>query len=152
MFDFIFDNGVIFIAIAIFIGRLILQLRRRGGEDGRKPPAPAAEIFGEKADDAEEEDEDSRIPYSMTRGSSDFLRELVLREAGAEAAPRPPPPKSEIQPVIAAPLAPKESARSPEEIRPSPAKPAGFAASLDRLAPLKRAVILAEILGPPKGL
>jgi hypothetical protein len=155
--DFIFDNGVIFIAIAIFIGRLILQLRRKGGEEAERPPARSPGFFGQEqeADDAgeEDEDEDGRIAYSLTRGSSDFLRELVMREAAAEAAPRPPPPKPRIQPVVAAPLAPKESARSPvEESRPFRAKPAGFAASLDRLSPLKRAVILAEILGPPKGL
>jgi hypothetical protein len=32
MFDFIFDNGVIFIILAVFVGRLILRFRRRSGE------------------------------------------------------------------------------------------------------------------------
>jgi hypothetical protein len=150
MFDFFFDNGVIFIAIAIFVGRLILQLRRRGGEEERKPAAPV-----EEAVDAGAEDEDGRIAYSLTRGSSDFLRELVMREAAAEAAPRPsPPPKPGIPPAAAAPLPSTQSARFPrEERRPSAGEAAGFPAALqNRLSPLRRAVIFAEILGPPKGL
>ena len=157
MFDFLFNNGVIFIAIAIFIGRLILQLRRKGGEEGEKPPSQVPHFFEETEEDDEAEESGRRIAYSHTRGSSDFLRELVMREAVKEMAPRPPPPKPslwpepEIRPAAFVPPPAKPAAHpAGEESRPPAGRAAGFPASLDRLSPLKRAVVLAEILGPPK--
>ena len=159
MFDFLFNNGVIFIAIAIFIGRLILQLRRKGGEEGEKPPSQVPHFFEETEEDDEAEESGRRIAYSRTRGSSDFLRDLVMREAVREAAPRPPPPKPslwpppepEIRPAALVPPPAKPAVRpAVEESRPPAGRAAGFPASLDRLSPLKRAVVLAEILGPPK--
>jgi hypothetical protein len=155
MFDFIFDNGVIFIAIAIFVGRLILQFRRKSGEgeEGKKPPSQVPGFFEEKEVE-EKEDRSRRVSYSETRGSSDFLRELYMREAAAKAAPPPPRslPAVAVPPLAAAPP-PLRPAGPPEETsRPRLLdRPAGFPASLDRFSPLKRAVILAEILGPPKG-
>jgi hypothetical protein len=165
MFDFLFNNGVIFIAIAIFIGRLILQLRRRGREEGENPPSRVPRFFEEKEEDDEAEESGRRIAYSQTRGSSDFLRELVMREAAKEAAPRPPPPKPglwpppepgtlaepEIRPAAFVPPSAKPAGRLPEE-NPPWGGAAGFPASLNRLSPMRRAVVLAEILGPPKGL
>jgi hypothetical protein len=160
--DFFLNNGIIFIAIAIFIGRLILQLRRRGGEEDEKPPSRVPHFFEEKEEDDEAEESGRRIAYSHTRGSSDFLRELVMREAVTEAAPRPPPPKPslwlpppepEIRPAAFDPPPAKPAARpAGEESRPLMGETAGFPASLNRLSPLRRAVILAEILGPPKAL
>jgi hypothetical protein len=85
----------------------------------------------------------------------------VLREAAIEAAPRPPPPKPRLRP------SPPEPEIRPAAPQPLPAQPAGrpsgaesglprgraaaFPASLSRLSPMRQAVILAEILGPPKG-
>jgi hypothetical protein len=159
MFDFVFDNGIIFIAIAIFIGRLILQLRRKGGEERKKPPSPAPVFFGgEKADDTAEEDTGGRIVYSRTRGSSDFLRELVMREAAMEAAaPRRPPvvvqPSIAVKPPVPVqPPVEQTIRRHDEESRPSRGKAGRFPVFLNRLSPLKQAVVLAEILGPPRGI
>jgi hypothetical protein len=152
MFDIFFDNGIIFIAIAIFIGRLVLQLWRRGGQEREKTPSPASELF-EREEEDEAEEIGRRISYSRTRDASDFLREIVMREAAMEAAPRPPPPPRAPEILPAVPLPSKQDARPPrEENRPAGAEAAGFPASLERFSPLKRAVILAEILGPPKGL
>jgi hypothetical protein len=153
MFDFIFDNGVIFIAIAIFIGRLILQFRRRGGEEGKKPPSHDPHFFEETEEDDEAEESGRRIAYSQTRGSSDFLRELVMREAAREAAPRPPPPQPSLrlEPEIPQPPPAKPSGR-PFREESGPLRAAVFPASLNRLSPMRQAVVFAEILGPPKGL
>jgi hypothetical protein len=149
--EFFLDNGIIFIAIAIFIGRLILQLRRRGGEEGEKPPSRAPHFFEEPEEDDEAEESGRRIAYAQTRGSSDFLRELVLREAAVEAAPRPPPPKPEIRLAPPPQPAPVKPASPPSGKESPPPGNAGFPASLNRLSPLRQAVIFAEILGPPKG-
>jgi hypothetical protein len=148
MFEFFFDNGIVFIAIAIFIGRLILQFRRRGGEEGKKPPSPISGFFGDEEEAGNEPEERSgRASYSRTRGSSDFLREIVMREEAA--APRPP---VSVQPsVLVRPPVVEQPVRRHEEA-PRGSEAGGFLSSLNRLSPLKRAVVFAEILGPPKGL
>jgi hypothetical protein len=155
MFDFLFDNGLIFIAIAVFIGRFILQLRRRGREEGEKPPSQVPRFFREEeeVEDDEAEEVGRRIAYSQALGSSDVLREIVMREAAMEAVATRPPPRPEIPPAAPV-LAPVKLASPPsgEESRPLKSEAAGFPASLNRLTPLRRAVILAEILGSPKGL
>jgi hypothetical protein len=156
--DFFFDNGIIFIAVAIVIGRLILQFRRKGGEGGEKPPSQAPRFFEEEEEDDEAEEIGRRIVYSQTRGSSDFLRELVMRETAAATLVRPPPepvlrPEPEIRPAAPQPP-PAEPTGRPSRAESSlpGSRAAGFPASLNRLSPMRQAVILAEILGPPKGL
>jgi hypothetical protein len=152
MFDFVFDNGVIFIAIAIFIGRLILQFRRKGREEGEKPPPQVPRFFREEeeVEDDEAEEVGRRIAYSQTRGSSDFLRELVMREAASKTPVRLRP-EPETRPAAPVPHPAKPTVRLPEAKLPRGER-CGFPASLNRLSPMRQAVILAEILGPPKGL
>jgi hypothetical protein len=150
MFDFVFDNGIFFIVAAVFIGRLVLQLRRKGGEEKKKPSSPFPGFFREEAEEDDYKAEEEKRSYAQTRGSSDYLRELVLREAAVERAPKPPPPRPVISPAPS--YAIPASAHPPEEAtRPLRGKAGAFPASLNRLPPLKQAVILAEILGPPKG-
>jgi hypothetical protein len=171
MFDFIFDNVFYLVIAAVFIGRLVLRFSAAGrrGEKKASPPLPS---FFRMEEDGEEEDEPgtpagegSRVDYSQTRSSSDYLKELVLREAAREAARKIPvqspvrPAPVKLSPALVSafdePQAKKTGSLPKKEGVPQ--ETAVFSAgrrlsAVDHLPSLKRAVILAEILGPPKGM
>jgi hypothetical protein len=174
MFDFIFGNAFYLLIAAVFIGRLILQITAKGRKDreAEKKPSPRPPAFFRMEEGEAEADESEtpageggRISYSRTRGSSDYLRDLVLKEAAVDAAkppsapataPRPAPVKMPQHMVLPAaealPSAQKNDPAPRVESRSARRGAGGFPAGLERLPSLKKAVILAEILGPPKGM
>jgi hypothetical protein len=144
--DFIFNNAFYLIIAAVFIGRLVVRFSAKSRQGEKKAP-PRPSPFFQTEEIKEEVEEDSRSSYSQTRGSSDYLKELVLREAAQEAARQNPVP---ARPAPARPAPPPKKESLPRETT-------AFSSSqrlsaLGRLPPLKRAVILAEILGSPKGM
>ena len=146
MFDSIIYLVVILVPVAIFIGRLV-----SGARNKNQPSAPVVVHF--------EENEEPEY----FRGKAPALSSLMsapLTRASIRSAPR-------NQEVLAASI-PEESLPPAENLvslsvadTPAPKRnvPAPAASgqgkgslNLSHLSPLKQAVVMAEILGPPKGL
>ena len=136
MGDSLFNIIIVLIPVAIFIGRIVLQAqaKRRPEPPRRQPPIPV-----HFEDDDDDEDEDNRqfapaaVPKQViNRAVSNKDRPVTYSPPpSADSAPKPPP-------VI------KAKASSAEPVH-------GFL-DLNHLPPLKQAVVMAEILGPPKAL
>jgi hypothetical protein len=133
--DTISNLIIILIPVAIVIGRIVVGARNK-----RNPPPKPAQ---------------PHIPVHFEDDNSYFRNRLPA--ATPEAKPRVPTPP------------PKLAALTPESylpatassVKPVPgrsvaaAAPSGhkdFTLSLSHLPPLKQAVVMAEILGPPKGM
>ena len=136
-----FSNLIfIAVAIAVFIGRTVAQAKKkREQEEAPPPPPPRAPTLH-----FEEKEED------------DFVRRIQ------PAKPKPPAKKPAVAAKVATP-ARKDTvppAITAEQLFPTRAVPIAAAAqnqgdfsfNLNHLSPLKQAVIMAEILGPPKAL
>jgi hypothetical protein len=131
MFDSIFDNIFVLIPIAVIIGIRILsvwQKRQAEASKLRAPPTNAAAY-----DDTD--------------------------DGGAYFEPpedKPPVPKaSQPAAVVPAAAAYSTAAKPARKTAEAPKAAAGpgpaFPRNLEFLPPLKRAMVLSEILGPPKG-
>jgi hypothetical protein len=129
MFDSLFNIIIVLIPLAIFIGRIVSQARSK-----RNPPPPAKPrpiITVHFEDDEEDERQFApsavRPPAQAKKDSAIAYSSPVL----AKSVPEPPP-------------AAKAKTLS---VEPSH----GFI-YLNHLSPMKQAVVMAEILGPPKGM
>jgi hypothetical protein len=137
MTDTVFNLIVILIPVAIVIGRIVMGARNK-----RNPPPRPAQ---------------PHIPVHFEDDNSYFRNRMPA--ATPETKPRVPTPPPKL-----ATLAPNEaylpatgSGVKPATGRPvaAAAAPSGhrdFTLSLSHLSPLKQAVVMAEILGPPKGM
>ncbi|MCL2602274.1 MAG: hypothetical protein FWD91_05620 [Treponema sp.] len=155
-----FENfsNVIFIAVAlaIFLGRTIAQARKQRAEE-EKNTAEGASAEPEYEPMARqktrrtplvllEEEEDDYIPGYLKKPSSvSPVKPPAKKQAAKPAAPKAPPPLpspsfDELFPMKASAAARTSSAGQ------------DFAFNLNHLSPLKQAVIMAEVLGPPKAL
>jgi len=126
MFDSIFDLMIVLIPLAIFIGRIIVQARSKRNPPKKQPPIPV------HFEDYEDEDEAPFVPSSVTK--------TVLNKKDRVDTYSPPISINSLP----GPPAPKK-AKIPS------AEPAHVFLNLNHLSQLKQAVVLAEILGPPKG-
>jgi hypothetical protein len=134
--DELFETLLTLVPIALIIALRVATSKRKKAESAErgklqaflasrmKAPPPVARPIIPEAAIAES------VPPAGDGASSPV-------DAGPMAPLPPPPPRS----MDGAKQAPKSSAR--------PA--AAFPANLDYLSPLRRAVVLAEVLGPPKG-
>ncbi|MCL2232050.1 MAG: hypothetical protein FWB99_03135 [Treponema sp.] len=151
-----FENfsNVIFIAIAlaVFIGRTVAQARK-SKEEKKAPPPPPPKVA---ALHFEEKDDDDELGY--------------FKKAAAQSVPKTPkparqPPKKQPASLLTKAPALKKDTSPPlpsniDKLFPvkgtaktlSPEEQEGFSLNLNHLSPMKQAVIMAEILGPPKGL
>jgi hypothetical protein len=134
MFDFIFENYIFLIALAVFIGRFILQAKMRGPKDRPQNQRPAVSP-GQKKGPASGLPKEGRKPPAPKRPVS--------------PPERKPEPAAVSPPVSVSPALPGEKAAGAENPADLPA--ASFASRLDALPPLSRAVVMAEVLGPPRG-
>ena len=145
MFRFFTGNIFILIPIALFIFFRVLEARRKQQNPSQKQDEKGAggflSLFEAEEDEAEPEARESTYP----------LLHPNPQAKGVKVAPkRPIIPKAEklslpsIEPGV----------RAPEKILPRPVQPplGDFAARLDSLPSLQRAVVMSEILGSPKGL
>jgi hypothetical protein len=133
MFDSLSNIIIVLIPLAIFIGRIVLQAqaKRRPEPPRKQPPIPV------HFEDDDDEDDRQFAPTAVSRQAinkainskdrADTFNPLPLMDN----APKPPP-------VI------KAKTPSVEPVRGS--------LDLSHLSPIKQAVVMAEILGPPKGL
>ena len=153
MFDSIVNYFFIFIVMVIFIGRTILQARSRHKKES-SPPIPVHfedEDEGESIPSPGYRNEDS-LPYTLSRGAAEYSK--GLQTPGMKAPPHMSPAKLAMsQPFIpqsqAAAAVPVKGGELPQGAAPGQA---GFFLRLNQLSQLKQAVVMAEILGPPKGL
>ena len=163
MFNSVFNILIFLIPLAIFIGRIVYQAKSKN-ESSQIP----VHFEDEEEEDDEEENHNYRDipaasgnqgaeqinrtnddfrPYALSRGVSEYSR-------GLPVPPAPPPDRTtksqymDIRGQAANPV--------PETIRRNiPQVTAGqnnFSFNLKHLSPLKQAVVMAEILGTPKGL
>jgi hypothetical protein len=156
--DFIFDNLIFAVflvaAVAIQIIRLAARntnRRRRAGqpeEQAREAaPGPFAPDYDEEYERGAEED-----------GGAFSAWDLPVSDEPEFPVPAPGPAPAPL--LFPVPVPAAGAAYGPEAALPAPpprprkaAEGAGkFPGSLNYLPPLKRAVVLAEILGAPKGL
>ena len=124
MFNSLFNVIIVLIPLAIFIGRAVSQARRRHAPP---PPPTRIPVAFEDDDYYEEDDYVKPAPKPLPKPAMPFV------------APRtdiPPPAKVNTTPAPAAP--------QPEK-KDSPL-------NLNHLSPMKQAVVMAEVLGPPKAL
>jgi len=128
MFDSIFDIMIVLIPLAIFIGRMVLQARNRHNPQPAKKQLPIPVHFEDY------DDEDDR-QFSPSAGLK-----TVIKKDRADTYSPPPPMNSAPKPP------PLKKAKAPS------AEPAQGFLNLNHLSPMKQAVVLAEILGPPKGI
>ena len=144
MFDFIFDNYIFLIALAVFIGRFILQAKAGRQNRNQRYGSP-----GRKETEAPRLPEEVPLPIMP----APFPREASLVVRSAPKAPQRPVLSKERKPesTLASPP-PEPGSAAP---LPSGAGAEGavrsFGERLDSLSPLRRAVVMAEVLGPPKG-
>lgn len=148
--DSFFSNiGFIILAIVIFTGRAIIQARKKRNPPPKKPVAkrapPKPKISVHFEDDKEPDYFRAKAPARVSRPKAVFAgpESTIFRESLAteKSIGRPgqasfdnPYPKSQAIPAA--------GKASPEK---------GYA-RIGQLSPLKQAVIMAEILGPPKSL
>ncbi|MDR0496567.1 MAG: hypothetical protein LBH42_03020 [Treponema sp.] len=152
MFDSVFNLVIILIPLAIFIGRIVVRARNK-----HAPPPAAPRIPVHFEDD---EDEDEYVPFSF-RESPDYIRELIKAQSLAAqkqvpqvaVKPAPAPLKTQVfTPEVNLGIQPGPSLQ--RQVPDSGAVPIqkGFTFNFEGLSPLKQAVVMAEILGPPKGM
>jgi len=131
MVDSIFNIIIVLIPLAIFIGRMVVMARNKRNPPPTAKPRPITVHF----EDDEEDDEDER-------------------RFAPSAVPTPVHVKKDNANVYSLPVSVKSI---PEPLPPSKAKTPSVEPShgfiyLNHLSPMKQAVVLAEILGPPKGM
>jgi len=130
--DSIFNVIIVLIPLAIFIGRIVLQAqaKRKPAPPKKQPPIPV------HFEDYDDEDERQFAPSAVSKQVS---KQVIDHKDRADtynppplmdSAPKPPPLK-------------KAKTLSAESVQ-------GFL-NLNHLSPMKQAVVMAEILGPPKG-
>ena len=130
MADLIFDNIFIFVPVALFIAFRIINARKKQQERTAKEPVKGKSnlLFFEE-DDEDKPPAPSFIP----------------------AVPKNFPPKKESPRAIESDIFKLTSAPA-KALTPLTKNSTRFPQNLDYLPPLKRALVLSEILGPPKGM
>ena len=144
MFDSIFNLVIILIPLSIFIGRAIVQARSKHAPPPKIPVHFEDEEEGFPGGEASEymgREEHDFFPSALTRGATEHPK-------GQEAPPvaaKKRAPRVELSPLTGV---------MPAQKPPAPAgkalSPGGLA--INHLSPMQQAVVMAEVLGPPKGM
>ena len=169
--DYIVNYIFLLIPLSIFIGRAIVDARNKS----KVPPKDIIHFEDEveekpvplKAAPVEKKESDDFSPQSLFRGASDYMRRIA-----SEQNLKPARPVSPVRSRV--PLSQsldrqklgnlevqsdtddrvfEQKVGSLQTQAPVPAAPpAAWSPSFCHLSPLKQAVVMAEILGPPKAL
>ena len=127
MFDSFFNLIIVLIPLAIFIGRIVVRAR------GKHHPPPKPTLIPVHFEDDGEEEE--YLPYALE--NQEYFREPLRKQHEEKAL---------VPPVI------YNRVFSETETRAPPVSVKDFSHRLNRLSPMKKAVVMAEILGSPKGM
>ena len=136
-----FSNLIfIAVAIAIFVGRTVAQAKKKREQEEEAPPPPPPRAPALHFEEKEEDDFVRRIqPPKPKPPAKKPVAAKVASSAKKDAAP-PTITAEQLFPARAMPIV--IPAQRQEE----------FSFNLSHLSPLKQAVLMAEILGPPKAL
>jgi hypothetical protein len=170
LLNLIFENIIPIIIVVSVITRVLAGMKKSSASRRRAVP-PVPDIRQEREDEDEEADVWSRLRPDPDDGEDEeaaglpvrppvpAIRPLLMPAPSFGGPPLPSPPPANPDPVIARPFAPVTLMTELEGPKPDakarPPQAASGPGPLDRLnshPPLRRAVILAEILGAPKGL
>ena len=127
MDDSLFNIVIVLIPVAIFIGRIVVQARNKRNPASPVKQRPIPVHFEDDEDDDDRQYRPSSVPLSVQ-----------VKKPGVDTSPIP---------VNSVPEPPLIKKAKPLSVEPEH----GFL-YLSHLSPMKQAVVLAEILGPPKGL
>jgi hypothetical protein len=146
----VLENLFPLVLVALFIFRIIVSLRR----SGKKARTGAAENPNR---------EDAPVKAKLEQSGADFIPHWLEPEEPVQKKKAPKKPRP--LPLVEFPAGPLEAAPPAAALLPSAAPPrpvrkavpqaktkAGFPENLGHLPPLKQAVILGDILGPPKAM
>ena len=139
MFDSLFNLIIILIPLAIFIGRIVVQARNKH-QPPPKAPQPYIPVHFEDDDD-NNEDNYEYFKKLAAQDPKPAAQEGKTSSLLAPKAEEPSPPAGKPSPVSVKNAAPK-----------APSGQKDFSFKLAHLSALKQAVVMAEILGPPKGI
>ena len=145
MFDSLFNVLIVLIPLAIFIGRAIVGAR------SKHAPPPRIPVHFEDDDDEEEPGYfkgkepvyDSKVSGAKTH--SQVYRQRVSPSSVITAALTP----EDAPPALSPKTVPARRAAGAGMVSPVQQ---GLPLNLNHLSPMKQAVVMAEILGPPKAL
>ena len=139
MFDSIFNLIIVLIPLSIFIGRMVVQARSRR----HPPPKPAQPHIPVHFEDDED---DPAYFKNVARSSakSSPAGKASVRKVQKALSPRE---EAEFSKAVSGAKLPAVSLAKTETQGQKP-----FPLNLSSLPPLKQAVVMAEILGPPKGM
>ena len=147
--DGLLNLVIVLIPLAIFIGRAITSAQRKF-----QSTSP------EKKIDVPKKEEDT--PFIFSREKSENQKEIEQKIQATATRNEAAAKKKRQTPTVSVPLetpslAAKESdllsgAKTPVAPAVKTTQQGGFALNLSYLSPLKQAVVMAEVLGAPKGL
>ena len=143
MFRSLFNLVIILIPLAIFVGRVVVQAR------SRHSPPPKIPVHFE-----DDEDEDN---YEGPKASQEYVKALpdTRNKLSSKPGKKTTPPMASVnRGAVESSPASKAGKATPGMTVPVPAVHGGksFPQNLAHLPPLKQAVVMAEVLGPPKAL
>ena len=137
IFDSIFDSIFILIPVAIIIGRVVLKAAgsKKRNPPPKKPPQPHIPVHF--VDDVDDEPVVKKAVKKEKRVISPYVPDLSASQSFADAL------RAEKEaPVTEKKKAPLPAAQTQND----------FFVRLNALSQLKQAVVMAEVLGPPKAL
>jgi hypothetical protein len=145
MFDSFSNLIIVLIPLAIFIGRIVLQAqsKRKPQPPVRQPPIPV------HFEDYDDEDDRQFAPSAVLRTAvnhkdrEDTYNPSLLIDT-MDSASKPPKNAKTLS------AEPAQSVQSVQSARSAHSAHGGF--SLNHLSPMKQAVVMAEVLGLPKGI
>ena len=161
MFDSFSNVIFILVALTIFIVRMFAETRKK---KKKPPPAPRVSPLHFEVDDDDEIPVRSKTPAKKASKTKAVIKpSLTMTALAPEKDSGPPVATEKSAGVVAAAggesqpyrvsAAPSGGEPRPYRVSAAPsAGKGGFVFNLNHLSPLKQAVVMAEILGPPKGM
>jgi len=133
-----FFNIIIIVAVVIVIGRTIFQMKKK--------PEPPPRIPVHFEDDGEPVSLKSKVPAAVPKAvPKKVLAPKTIPLSQFESKPLGQFRNSKVPEIPSS----KPAVRIPAA---APQGQTGFPFNLNNLSPMKQAIVLAEILGPPKGM
>jgi glycine cleavage system aminomethyltransferase T len=174
MFDSLFNLVFLLIPLAVFVGRFVLDARNKREGQSRIPvhfeddEKPAARMTTPATANKNQNDDEYQS-YAHSRGASEYHRGMISQGGSSSTATQSAAvrrnrqslkPGEAIKPTIgtaaydarAAAVAgtrPAQGQNSANQVSPGHQP---FPLNLYYLSPMKQAVVMAEVLGPPKGM
>jgi hypothetical protein len=143
MFDSIFNFILILIPLAIFIGRIVLRASNKQAPRKNAPRKNASQKALQNAPPPRprisvhfEDDVESTKPLAKKTAYEADAKAQHVFSAGTKLMPKP--------------LKKPDSVVRDQALAVAGQK--GFPLKLNQLSPMKQAVVMAEVLGPPKGM